>query len=676
MKFLANRKLATRIGIITTALTFAGMFLLWFVVSNRISSMVESNITNQMIDAVESRASIINDYVASAEEYMTAFALGSEVRELLNAPDDPGLLEKGQQYTEDFAAVKGIFEGLYISTPSTYVLTHTSEDAIGITTRSGESLNEFQNTILAEPQLTNLGIMKSPGTGSMIISMYYPLFEGENCIGYVGAGVYASRLMDSLLNLDIEGLPNSEYVFLNVESGTYLYHQDDTLLNTETTDSGYQEIIRRIKADGNTQAGTYTYQDENGIDQLVVYIYMKDRNWVFMVRDTTAEVYAEVDTVRNTVGILCASVGFMVVLVTLLILHREGRELMIMEGSIRRLGNLELSADRDLKPFYGRNDEIGMIAQTIHHVCDCLRKTIDDISRILGEMADGNIAVDVTKNESYYIGDFRILADSLKSIRTHLTDVMRDITHIAHQVNSGANQVSAEAQALSQGTMQQKLSINGLVSNMTDITKQIQSSTARCNDASDLVDRATGYAAEADTKMEELIIATRNIDQSSTKIGSIIKTIEDIAFQTNILALNAAVEAARAGEAGKGFSVVSDEVRSLASKSAEAASNTGTLISRSIQDVKTGTESTSHAISAMKVIGECIQSIKSLMDEIALASVQQSEMIVSVENRIKEVSKVIETNTSAAEESASISNELSSQARTLNELISQFRIEL
>ncbi|MCI9372783.1 MAG: hypothetical protein HFI52_05190 [Lachnospiraceae bacterium] len=198
----------------------------------------------------------------------------------------------------------------------------------------------------------------------------------------------------------------------------------------------------------------------------------------------------------------------------------------------------------------------------------------------------------------------------------------------------------------------------------------------RCSDASDLVDRATGYAAEADTKMEELIIATRNIDQSSTKIGSIIKTIEDIAFQTNILALNAAVEAARAGEAGKGFSVVSDEVRSLASKSAEAASNTGTLISRSIQDVKTGTESTSHAISAMKVIGECIQSIKSLMDEIALASVQQSEMIVSVENRIKEVSKVIETNTSAAEESASISNELSSQARTLNELISQFRIEL
>ncbi len=191
-----------------------------------------------------------------------------------------------------------------------------------------------------------------------------------------------------------------------------------------------------------------------------------------------------------------------------------------------------------------------MIAQTIHHVCDCLRKTIDDIGRILGEMADGNIAVDVER--------------------------------------------------------------------------------------------------------------------------SIVKTIEDIAFQTNILALNASVEAARAGEAGRGFAVVSGEVRSLASKSSQAAQNTGVLISRSTQDVKSGTESTGDAISAMQVISECVQSIKALMDEIA--SVQQSEMIVSVENRIKEVSRVTETNSSAAEKSAEVSNELSGQAKTLNRLIGQFRI--
>ncbi len=675
MKILTNLKLATRISIITTAITFAGMLLLWYIVSSRVASMVENNITNQMIDAVESRASIINDYVTSAEEYMVAFALGSEVKELLANPEDPALLQKGQQYTEDFAAVKGIFEGLYIGTPSTYVLTHTSQSAIGITTRTGESLEQFQNTILAQPELTNLGIMKSPGTGSMILSMYYPLFDNNDCIGYVGAGVYARRLMDVLLDLNIEGLPHSEYVFLNVDTATYLYHPDETLLNTQTTDNGYLEIINRIKADGSTQAGTYSYRDENGVQQLVVYKYLKDRNWVFMVHDDAAEVYGEVSTVRVSVGVLCASVAAVIILVTLLILFREGRELMVIERAIGRLGNLELSADKELNKFYGRRDEIGMIAQTIHHVCDCLRKTIEDIGRILGEMAAGNIAVNVEKNEAYYIGDFKILVESLKSIRTHLMNVMRDISLIANQVNSGANHVSEGAQALSQGTMQQKVSINGLVSNITDITTQIKNSTVRCGNASDLVAKATGYAAEADTKMEQLMTATQNIDRSSAKIGSIIKTIEDIALQTNILALNASVEASRAGEAGSGFSVVSGEVRSLAARSAEAARDSSTLIKRSIEDVKTGTESTGLAISAMKIISECIQSIKILMDEISLASVQQADMIVFVENRIKEVSKVIQTNADAADESATISTQLSNQARTLNQLIGQFRIK-
>ena len=179
MKFLVNKKLATRIGIITSMITLIGMLFLWMIVSSKVSSLVKKDITNQMTDAVESRATIINEYVSSAEEYMAAFALGSEVRELLLHPEDATLLAKAQKYTEDFASVKGIFEGLYIATPDTYVLTHTSQKAIGITTRTGDSLTTFQNTILSKKQLTNLGIMKSPGTGSMILSMYYPIFEDQ-----------------------------------------------------------------------------------------------------------------------------------------------------------------------------------------------------------------------------------------------------------------------------------------------------------------------------------------------------------------------------------------------------------------------------------------------------------------------------------------------------------------
>ena len=674
MKFLENKKLAARIGIITTGITLIGLLLLWVFVSTDAAVTVKNDITNQMTDAVESRAAIINDYVVSAEEYMTAFALGGEVRSLLKNPGDPALLRQAQQYTEDFAAIKGIFEGLYIATPDTHVLTHTSQGAIGMTTRSGDSLKTFQNTILAQQQLTNLGIMKSPGTGSMILSMYYPIFEGRRCIGYVGAGVYASHLMDALLNLNIKGLPDSEYVFLNVDTGVYLYHEDASLLNTETTDAGYQEIIRRIQADNSTQAATYFYRDENGKNELVVYKYLKDRGWVFMVRESAAEVYASVTEVRLIAGLLCALVAAAIISITLLILRREGRELMVVERAIGRLGDLNLSADQELMAFYGRSDEIGMIAQTTHRVCGCLRETIDDVGRILGEMAGGNLTVDVTKNESYYIGDFRALSESLKSIRSNLTSVIRDISQVARQVDSSAGRVSTDAQVLSQGTLEQAASVEGLENHVNAITSQIQTSTVRCGNATELVDKATGYAAEAATKMEQLTLATKNIDKSSTQIGTIIKTIEDIAFQTNILALNAAVEAARAGSAGKGFSVVADEVRNLAAKSAEAVQNTNTLISRSIEDVKTGTESTDLAVSAMRDINDCIQSIKTPMDEIAAASLQQSQMITLVENGIREISAVVQTNSAAAEKSAAVSKELSNQARTLNSLISRFQI--
>lgn len=675
MKILSNCKLATRISIITTIITLAGMLLLWRIVSDNVASIVENDITNQMTDAVESRATIINDYVSSAEEYMTAFALGSEVHQLLENPQDSKLLEKVQKYTEDFAAVKGIFEGLYIATPATHVLTHTSQEAVGMTTRTGKSLKSFCDNILNRQQLTNLGIMKSPGTGSMILSMYYPIFENQKCIGYVGAGVYADKLMDVLLGLDMKGLPNSEYVFLNAQTGVYLYNQDETLLNTKTMDIGYQEIIRRVKTNNNTQAGTYFYQDEKGVNQIVVYKYLEDRDWVFMIHDSVAEVYEAVTTVRIVVGILCAVVATTIILFTLLILYQQGKELMVVESAIRHLGDFDLSADRELELFYGRTDEIGLIAQTTHHVCSYLRKTIDDIGRILGEMADGNIAVDVIKNEAYYIGDFKALSESLKTIRTKLMKVMCNISYISNQVDMGTEQVSKGVQTLSEGTAEQSASVDGLVTNVTEITSQIKDSAIRCRDASELVDKANGYAVEADIKMTKLVEATKNIDESSTKIGSIIKTIEDIAFQTNILALNASVEAAHAGNAGEGFSVVADEVRSLANKSGEAAQNTGVLIGGSIKDVKIETECTNHVISAMQIINDCIQSIKMLMDDIALASAQQSEMIASVEQGIKEISKVVQVNSSIAEESAVVSKELSKQARMLNNLISQFRIK-
>ena len=591
---------------------------------------------------------------------MTAFALSDEVHELLRDPENPMLLERAQEYTEDFAAVKGIFEGLYIATPETYVRTHTSQGAIGMITRQGDALAPFQQTILAKPELTNLGIMKS--------------FEDDRCLGFVGAGVFADALMDNLLELELQGLPNSEYVFISAETGVYLFHENQELLNTKTTDPGYLDIMESVQSGAGAQAETYTYTDENGVKQLVVYQYLQDRGWIFMVRDNTQEVFKTVASTQFQVGMVCVVVMFLIILCLVLMMRRVGNSLERVEAAIGRLGRFELNADQELSSLYDRGDEIGVIARTTHTMCDHLRQTIEDIRRILGEMATGNIAVNISLNEAYYIGDFQVLAKSLKTIRANLLQLTRSIAQVSNHVTEGAERVSKSAESLSQGAAAQADSVMRLTESADSITAQLRLSADSCAAAQEFVDQAAGYFSEADEKMALLTEAMNNVTHSSNEIEKVIKTINDIAVKTNLLALNASIEAARAGAAGRGFAVVADEVRSLAAKSAEAVQMTAELINRSIQDVHSGADATAQVEDIMRKIDQFTVSIRGIVHEITSASAKQSGMISDVSEGIGEISRVVQTNSEAVEQSVDTSQELFGEAKRLHDLIGQFRI--
>lgn len=455
LHFMENKKLAAKISILTTKITLAGMLLLWLVISFSTTSIVRNDNTSQMMNAVESRAVIIDDYVTSAEEYLKAFALSGEVQHLLKNPDDPELLRRAQQYTVDFSNIKGIFEGLYMADTNTYVLTHTAKEAIGITTRKGEDAETFRNTILATKDLTNLGIMQSPGTGNMVISIYCPIYDGSTCIGFVGTGVYADRLMDALLDLELKNLPENNYVFMNAHTGIYLYHVDESLLNTQVKEKGHLTIIAQAQKTNDTKPVMYTYRNEKGRKQLAVYKYLPDREWIFMVQADSSKVYSSVIIVGILMGIACAVVAALLLYATRIILSKTGRELMIVENAISELSKFNLTADTGLESFYGRKDEIGMIADATHNVCRHLKAAFEDIERILSEIADGNLTVDVKKNETYYIGDLNMLTGSLQTIRSKLTKVLKEISSVSNQVNTEAEQVLSRADAMSHGAAEQ-----------------------------------------------------------------------------------------------------------------------------------------------------------------------------------------------------------------------------
>ncbi len=643
--FMKNKKLASRIGIFTTVITLAGMLALWTVIAFSTESVVRDDITNQMANAVESRAVIIDDYVTSAEEYLTAFSLSKEVRDLLADPDNPDLLRQAGQYTTDFAEIKGIFEGLYIADPNTYVLTHTVPEAVGITTREGESLENFQNTILAAKELTNLGIMKSPGTGNMVISMYCPIYDGQECIGYAGAAVYADQLMNALLDLELKSLPKSSYVFMNAETGVYLYHEEESLLNTEIQDKGHLEIIKRVQQEKSTGSEAYTYQNEKGKKQLAVYKYLDNRGWIFMVQADYSEVYSSAINVRTLMGIACSVIAAFIILTTLLILRKTGKELMIVEYAISDLSELNLSADKGLEVFYGRKDEIGMIANATHNVCKHLKAAIEDMGRILSEIADGNLTVDVEKNQDCYIGGLQMLISNMKVIRSKLTKVLKEISIVSSQVSVEAGQVLLRAESLSHGAEEQGLSV------------QTHHRIETCSN-----------------DMLDLMKAMQTIDEKSKEIIKVIKSIEDIASQTNILSLNAAIEAARAGEMGKGFAVVADEVRMLAGQSAEAARNTAYLIGETVTAVEMGSHISELTNQALQEVVESAKNVSDAVTSIFEAADGQAGAVERISEGLKCISDVVESNSDVVKDSAEVSEKMSEQAEMLKSQVSKFQL--
>lgn len=331
-------------------------------------------------------------------------------------------------------------------------------------------------------------------------------------------------------------------------------------------------------------------------------------------------------------------------------------------------GNLDAELD------VSSHDEIGQLATSMSRLTDRLKTYIDyidEVAYLLGELGNGNLLLEFNHE---FDGDFARVKEALEHTAEMLRGTMNEISIAADQVASGSDQVSSAAQTLSQGATEQASSIEQLAANMNDVAAQIDVNAKNAVEVGDLTQQAGDGVRESNNYMEQMVAAMNNISSRSNEIGKIIKTIDDIAFQTNILALNAAVEAARAGSAGKGFAVVADEVRNLAQKSAEAAKNTTTLIEETMQAVSDGTKIADETAASLQVVVENVEKVNGMVSEISDASVKQAEHAQQISLGVEQISAVVQTNSATAEESSAASEELSAQAQMLKDHVSKFNM--
>lgn len=335
----------------------------------------------------------------------------------------------------------------------------------------------------------------------------------------------------------------------------------------------------------------------------------------------------------------------------------------------RKLCSGDLNMDLEIHT----KDELEQLGEVFNTMGSSFRLIIEDIQNTLSNFSDGDFTATSAVPE-YYVGQFSGLLESQNRLADNLNRTLLRINDAADHVSDHSDQVASGSQALSQGATEQAGAVQQLAAALDLINTQVQQSGTYAREASRKTEEAGEMMGECSEQMEKMMGAMDEISNTSEEIGKIIKAIEDIAFQTNILALNAAVEAARAGAAGKGFSVVADEVRSLAAKSAEASQNSSALIEASIAAVNNGVKIATLTAQKLGGVVSSAQEVSGMVVNIADASIQQAQSIEQLTDNINQISAVVQTNSATAEESAAASQELSGQSAELKNLVEQFKL--
>ncbi|WP_283608909.1 methyl-accepting chemotaxis protein [Faecalispora anaeroviscerum] len=639
--------------------------ILLSLVGNSVSDLTE----NELQSRSEGAAYQVEEFLMQYTEISSRLAQNADLQQMMTDSNKSHTMSDDARFANLYQTMKNM-RGTDKNILSIFISDVDAEQSINTNGKNNKAYKTTERPWFIQMKAKNGLTLTEPyediNTKQQVVTIASPVYKKgtTEIIGAVGLDLTLSSLSENVRSFKIgqEG-----YYILVSSDGNIVSHPKDEYLNKNITDTDLTESI--VKNFQGKKEGAVQYTS-HGILSYGYTCPVGDTGWMVATGLPEKEYFQEFDAVRSVllISFLIAlgAIFFILVLIS--------RRLVSPLRKLTVTANQIADGNLDVEISIHSRDEIGRLGDAFNRTVFQLsnyRGYIQEITKTLETMAAGDMRIHLQQE---YAGEFAPVKQALLDISSSLCTTLSSIDEIAAQVNSSAEQVSSAAQALAAGATQQAASVEELSSMIAHIDESARGNTKNAENTVAVFEKSNQKFQSISRSVELLEGNMREISNSSAMIMGITRTIEDIAFQTNILALNAAIEAARAGAAGKGFAVVADEVRNLAAKSAEAVKRTAELLAKSSQTVELG-------VTAVNEVSGTIQSVIEMGNQTNMAVVgmgksaqDQAEAVTQISEGLSQISAVVQTNAATAEESSASSAELSNQAEVLHQEIRKFQL--